>query len=165
LNLQRGKRFFAAATVLLSLVPQALPCTFAFGYFYQVTALKGRVIGANRHGSISSLFGWLISTAPIAHAHLALYEYRWPIHSQSEAPFVKAVETDSSGDFDFGILKTGHYTLVIDGQRVGDDQWTPHDRYDVEVKDQPRPTVSVTIDVSPVFPDCSGGHEFIVKSR
>ena len=47
----------------------------------------------------------------------------------------------------------GHYTLRIDGGSL----------FDVEVKDLPRVTASLTIDVSPVSPDCTGGHEFIVK--
>jgi len=67
---------------------------------------------------------------------------------------VKTVETNSDGRFDFGPLKTGHYTLVIEG-----------DQFDVEIKDLPRLTESVTIDVSPIFPDCTGGHEFILKEK
>ena len=39
------------------------------------------------------------------------------------------------------------------------------DWFDVEVKQQPRQTVAVIIDVSPHFPDCKGGHEFIVKTN
>jgi hypothetical protein len=53
---------------------------------------------------------------------------------------VKAVETDNVGRFDFGPVKTGHYTLVVED-----------DRFDVEVKDLPHLTESVTIDVSPVL--------------
>jgi len=67
---------------------------------------------------------------------------------------VKTVETNSDGHFDFGPLKIGHYTLVIEG-----------DQFDVEIKDLPRLTESVTIDVSPIFPDCTGGHEFILKEK
>ena len=60
-----------------------------------------------------------------------------------------------SGNFDFGPLKIGHYTLGIDG----------NDFYDVELKDLPLATVSVTLDVTPAKPDCTGGHEFIVKTK
>jgi hypothetical protein len=67
---------------------------------------------------------------------------------------VKAVETDGDGRFDFGPIKTGHYTLRVDG-----------DQLDVEVKDLPPMTESVTIDVTPVYPDCTGGHEFIVRGK
>lgn len=52
---------------------------------------------------------------------------------------MKAVETDGDGKFDFGPIKTGHYTLRVDG-----------DQFDVEVKDLPLITESVTIDVTPV---------------
>jgi hypothetical protein len=34
--------------------------------------------------------------------------------------------------------------------------------FDVEVTDSVKATKSITIDVSPVHPDCTGGHEFIV---
>jgi len=73
---------------------------------------------------------------------------------RSDLELVKTVETNSDGRFDFGPLKTGHYTLVIEG-----------DQFDVEIKDLPRLTESVTIDVSPIFPDCTGGHEFILKEK
>lgn len=58
----------------------------------------------------------------------------------------KTVETNEHGRFDFGSLKFGHYTLRVDG-----------DLFDVEIKDLPRQTESVTIDVSPIYPDCTGG--------
>jgi hypothetical protein len=70
-------------------------------------------------------------------------------------PVIRTVETDSEGRFDFGPLGTGHYTLVIDGE----------DLFDVELKKLPQVTESVTIDVSPVLPDCTGGHEFIVRAK
>jgi hypothetical protein len=70
-------------------------------------------------------------------------------------PLVKKVETDGNGMFDFGVLRTGHYTLAIDDE----------DFFDVEIKVLPQITESVTIDVSPVFPDCTGGHEFHIKTR
>jgi hypothetical protein len=64
-----------------------------------------------------------------------------------------SVLDDREGRFDFGPLGTGHYTLEIDGK----------DWFDVEIKVLPQVTESVTIDVSPVFPDCTEGHEFVVK--
>jgi hypothetical protein len=69
-------------------------------------------------------------------------------------PIVKMVETDGDGMFDFGPLQAGHYTLTIDDE----------DSFDVEVKELPQVTESVTIDVSPVYPDCTGGHEFIART-
>ena len=68
---------------------------------------------------------------------------------------IRTVETDDRGNFDFGPLRIGHYTLRID-----DSVW-----FDVEVKDLPQVTESVTIDVSPFYPDCTGGREFLVKTR
>jgi hypothetical protein len=86
------------------------------------------------------------------HAKLALYKYSQP---WDETLLVKTVETDDHGSFDFGPLTLGHYTLRIDES----------DLFDVEIKELPRKTESVTIDVSPINPDCKGGHEFIVRMK
>ena len=137
------------ACLLLLSVSQASACEWAIGYFYQVTALKGRVVGADIRG----LPRWLRQSFVRKHAMLTLYEYQWP-RVPSNLPFVKTVETDNDGRFDFGPVKTGHYTLVVD-----------KDQFDVEVKDLPSSTESVTVDVSPFYPDCTGGHEFIVRGK
>jgi hypothetical protein len=52
----------------------------------------------------------------------------------------------------------GHYILESEEK-----QWGRRDLYDVEVKDLIHKTESITIDVSPSFPDCTGGHEFLVQ--
>ncbi|MGB9007469.1 MAG: hypothetical protein WCC18_02555 [Candidatus Acidiferrales bacterium] len=75
-------------------------------------------------------------------------------------PLVKKTEADDSGNFDFGALNDGHYTLVVD-----DPKWASSSWFDVEIKKLPRQTDSVIVDVSPNFPDCKGGHEFIIKSK
>jgi hypothetical protein len=77
------------------------------------------------------------------------------LHDHSGMPLVKSVKTDGSGRFDSGDLQEGHYTLVIDWQSEY------AERFNVEIKKLPRPTTSVKIDLSPVYPDCTGGHEFI----
>jgi hypothetical protein len=61
---------------------------------------------------------------------------------------------DENGRFDFGVLREGHYTLVID--------WPTEyaNSFNAEIKRLPAETPSVTID-----PDCSGGHEFISYSK
>jgi hypothetical protein len=91
--------------------------------------------------------------------NLRLYIYRWPLHDRSEMPLVKSLRTDKSGNFDFGVLPQGHYTLLIDWPS-DDSNW-----FDVEIKKLPRATSSVKIDVTPVYPDCTGGHEFMVFSE
>lgn len=137
-------------SLLLFAVSQGHACTFAKGYFYQVTALKGQVVGTNSH-----LPRWLRQSFARKHAKLTLYTYRWPRSRNDMPPVIRTVETDTEGRFDFGPLGTGHYTLAIDG----------NDSFDVEIKVLPQATESVTIDVSPVFPDCTGGHEFVVKTK
>ena len=139
------------ASLLLLAVLQARACKFAVGYFYQLTALKGQVVGTTYHG----LPRWLRQSFPKKHAKLVLYEYRWPRARNNMPPIIKTVETDGKGMFDFGPVRTGHYTLAIDDQ----------DSFDVEIKELPQVTESVTIDVSPVYPDCTGGHEFIVRTK
>ena len=138
------------ASLLLLAVLQAHAYTWSIGYFYQVTALKGRVVGTTYHG----LPRWLRQSFARKHAKLVLYEYRWPRSRNDIPPIVRTLEADGKGAFDFGPLRTGHYTLAIDGE----------DSFDVEIKELPQVTESVTIDVSPVYPDCTGGHEFSVKT-
>jgi hypothetical protein len=123
-------RFAIQAMMLVALVFQmqlADLCKFAIGYFYQVTSLRGTVLGMNRGWP-----RWLRQRVARGNVNLRLYEYRWPLHDRSEMPFVKTVRTDTGGQFDFGVLQQGHYTLVID---------------------------------CPVYPDCTGGHEFIAFSE
>src|SRR5258708_37754365 len=137
-----------ALLVLLS-ASQTRACTLALGYFYQVSALKGRVVGTH---NLTYAPRWFRHSFVRTHAKLARDEYR---HPWDESSLVKTVETDNQGNFDFGPLKIGHYTLRIDD----------NDLFAVEVKELPRITASVTIDVSPIHPDCKRGHEFIVRIR
>jgi hypothetical protein len=98
---------------------------------------------------------WFRQRVARGNVNLRLYDYRWPLHDYSEMPLVKSVKTDGSGRFDLGDLPKGHYSLVVD--------WPSEhaEGFDVEIKKLPRPTTSVKIDVSPVYPDCTSGHEFI----
>ena len=75
-------------------------------------------------------------------------------------PLIKAIEADSRGGFDFGTLPSGHYTLIVD-----DNRWAHSDRFDFEITNLSKATLSVIIDISPHFPDCKRGHEFVVKSN
>jgi hypothetical protein len=146
-------RFALRVIILLAVVFQvriAFPCSWAIGYFHQVTCLRGTVVGMNRGWP-----HWLRQRVARDNVNLRLYKYRWPLHDPSEMALVKTVKTDASGRFDFGELQEGHYTLVID--------WPSEyaEWFDVEIKKLPRPTTSVKLDVSRVYPDCTGGHEFI----
>ena len=140
----------AIVSLVLLFALHVTACTLAPGYFYQITALKGRVVGTHGHHTFAPR--WLRQSFARKHAKLALYKYSQP---WDETLLVKIVETDDRGSFDFGPLTLGHYTLRIDES----------DLFDVEVKELPRKTESVTIDVSPINPDCKGGHEFIVRMK
>jgi len=143
---------------ILLFVSSAGPCTWATGYFYQIPSLRGRVVGA-RLGPLQYA-GWLRRSFVRKHAELALYSYQWPIKARSDMYLVKKSKTDNDGNFDFGSLNQGHYTLIVD-----DSDWASSDRFDLEIKTLPRQTDSVTVDISPNFPDCKGGHEFIIDSK
>lgn len=143
--------------IAVLLVPtSAYPCTWPEGYFYQVSALRGNVVGA-RIGLLQHVRSLRQSFAR-KKALITLYEYRRPIKQRDEMLLVKTAKTDGNGYFDFGEVSPGHYTLIVDDHDWGTSEW-----FDVEVKQQARQTVAVMIDVSPAFPDCKGGHEFIVQ--
>ena len=73
---------------------------------------------------------------------------------------VKNVVTDQDGRFDFGPLNDGHYTLVIDWPSK-----SAHS-FDVELKrNLAKQTSDIKIDVTWFYPDCTGGHEFVVSSQ
>jgi hypothetical protein len=65
---------------------------------------------------------------------------------------VKAVETDGDGKFDFGPIKTGHYTLRVDGDQFDGKRSTAYDEINHNRRDSG-------------LPECTGGHEFIVREK
>jgi hypothetical protein len=140
---------------LMALVPLAYPCSWATGYFHQVTCLRGRVVGVNK-SDLRHRSRWLRQRVVRGDVLLTLYEYRQPVKDQSQLRAVKQVGTNKDGNFDFGRLPDGHYTVVIDAP------WGDSDRFDVQIVQLPKRTGSVTLDISPVYPDCQGGHEWIV---
>lgn len=123
-------------------------CEWARGYFHQVTALKGTVVG-NRF-----LPRWLRRLNKVSNADLTLFEYQSVLPSR----IIATTRTDSAGKFSFPALNRGHYTLKI---RAGDHE----DYFDIEVTDTVAKTDKVLIDISPVEPDCTGGHEFEVYPK
>ena len=125
-------------------------CTWATGYFHQVTAVRGQVVGSSW-----ASFRWLRQSFSVGDAKLTLYEYRFP--AKGELRKVAVTSADRHGRFDFGPVPMGHYFLDI--QVRGSDRMGG--LFDVEVTEAVRTTKSITIDVSPIMPDCTGGHEFI----
>lgn len=143
------------AIVIAVLVPSTFACSFPVGYFHQVTRLRGTVVGVASHDP-RHMWGWMRQHVAVAGAKLMLYEYSWPIADENERRLVKSITADRKGAFDFGPLPDGHYTLVIEAA------WG-RDLYDVQVVKSAPQTASIMIDVSPVYPDCTGGHEFLVS--
>jgi len=143
------------AILLLLGISPAIPCSFSNNYFYEVTNLRGTVVGSNF--PVLHSFRWYRQSVVRQQARLILYEYCWPCDVFSRGP-VKSVVANGDGKFDFGSLKPGHYYLRIEDEKGPLSAW-----FQVEVKGPQNPNESETIDISPVHPDCNGGHEFIVK--
>lgn len=156
------KRSFISSLVLLALVSclgatRARACSWAIGYFFQVTQLKGTVVGSNFPFLHS--FRRFRQSFVRAKTSLTLYKYCWPCDLQ-KLPAIKKVVTDKEGKFDFGSLKPDHYILVI-----ADKNDDLGDEFDVEVRGSPNKKEFETIDISPNYPDCTGGHEFMIHSK
>jgi hypothetical protein len=133
-------------------IPVAYSCSWATGYFYQVSWLRGKLVGVNE-GDWRRPFRWMRQRVERGNVRLVLCEYRSPREKGTELPVVKAATTDAHGDFDFGTVGRGHYTLKIDGPGV-------EDSFDVEITPGAMKADRVLIDISPVYPDCTCGHEF-----
>lgn len=149
----------AAAIVLMlaAVDSNLLGCTWAIDYFYQVTNLKGTVVGSNF--PVLHSFRWYRQSVVRPKSKLSLYDFCWPRDVLSGAP-VETVVADSHGKFDFGLLKAGHYSLKIE-----DEKGELSAVFQIEVKDAPNPKESEIIDISPNYPDCTGGHEFIIRAN
>ena len=146
--MRRGCQILTAL-VMLSALCQA--CSLASGYFHQVTEIRGRVVGSSWVP-----FRWLRRSLSVSEATLTLYEFRSPAKI-GDLKIVAVTKPDSHGNFDFGSIPKGHYHLVIevkDSDRMGG-------FFDVEVTDAVKSTRTITVDVSPIHPDCTGGNEFI----
>jgi hypothetical protein len=148
----------AAITVVCAFFPvQAQACSMAPrpGYFHQVTSIRGRVVGR----SLGPLqFRWLRQSFTVSDATLTLYEYPWSAGTQ-DLKRITQVKTSSRGAFDFGFVPEGHYSLGVSVS--GSDSlggWFP-----VEITNKVGRTEEILLDVSPIHPDCTGGHEFVEK--
>ena len=114
------------AAFLLSLgVSRILGCSWTVGYFYQVTNLRGTVVGSKF--PLLHSFRWFRRSIARPEAKLTLYNYCWPCDIWKLPP-TKTVVADSDGKFDFGSLKPGHYYLRADDEKGGLSDW-----FDVEV--------------------------------
>jgi len=145
----------AIGFVLVLGCSNAIACGWAIGYFHQVTDLRGTVVGSKF--PILSSFRWYRQSVVRSEARLTFYDYCWPCDPRSRIR-VETVLTNGDGKFDLGALMPGHYYLDIDDEKDG-----LFDEFQVEVMSSQRPTESETIDISPVQPDCSAGHEFMVN--
>jgi len=148
---------FLVGLFSIVLATTAWPCSESVGYFHRATRLQGLVVGVN-DGDFRHSIRWMRLRQPRAHVELDLYEYQMPVAQRSDLHLVKSARSGENGQFDFGTIPGGHYMLVIDAP------WGASSWFDVEILAGIKATKSVTIDISSVRPDCSGGHEFIVEN-
>jgi hypothetical protein len=144
-----------ALLVLLILNGNAQACSLVQGYFHQVTYLRGKVVD----GSLGRLrFSWWRRLFPISRAELTLYHYDQPFDWNNKPPAVAKTRTTLLGQFEFGDIEQGHYRLEISDENHDD-------LFDVEITNQVSKTKSILIDISPLDPDCTGGHQFEVEAE
>jgi hypothetical protein len=93
-----------AAAVVVFMLAVACSKTLACDYFYQVTNLRGTVVGSDF--PVFHSFRWYRQSVVRPDTKLRLYDFCWPCGAPSSAPF-KTVVADSGGKFDFGVLKAG----------------------------------------------------------
>jgi hypothetical protein len=148
------KSLSCSIALAFALASSANACSWAIGYFHQVTELRGRVVGKDLR---PANFRWLRQSFAVSKAELTLFRYKHPYQLTKELE-VRRITADDDGRFDFGQLQTGHSTLRI---AAG----THEEYFDVEITGSVKPTDSILIDISPVTPDCKGGHEFNVKGK
>jgi hypothetical protein len=150
----QGRIFRVAAVSLLLLLGEPTnACSLASGHFHQVTQLNGRVVGRSL-GPVQ--FRWLRRMFSVSGAEMKLYFYTQPWDRKQ--PAMARVTTNSAGEFEFANIGEGHYRLEISSDNL-------QDLFDVEVTSKVSPTQRMVIDISPIFPDCTGGHEFEVKTK
>jgi hypothetical protein len=155
--MKRSIGLLIATVIVLALIPEKhiFACSWARDYFYQVTNLRGVVVGSGF--PILHLFRSFRQSVVRPKAKLMLYVYCGRCDFTAVGP-VKTVEADDNGKFDFGLVAPGHYFLEIKDKTAD-----LYDLYQIEIKGPQNPRESATIDISHNYPDCTGGHEFVVK--
>ncbi|MGC2697969.1 MAG: hypothetical protein WA738_19455 [Candidatus Angelobacter sp.] len=151
--MRKVKIFITILAIVFCFAITGDACSLIHGYFHQVTHLKGRVVGKS-FGPIQ--FRWLRRMYNVSGAELEVYEYASPRHKDAK-PLARAV-ANSAGEFEFGTLKEGHYSLFIKGGGM-------QDSFDIEITNKVPRTKEVTLDISPIFSDCTGGHEFEAQAE
>jgi hypothetical protein len=101
---------------------------------------------------------WLRRLFSVSGAELTLYNYDQPFDWTNKLPAVARTRATPAGQFEFGDIKQGHYRLEISDGNLDD-------LFDVEITNRVSKTKSILIDVSPIFPDCTGGHQFEVEAE
>jgi len=134
-------------------------CSF-IDVFHQVTASGNSITRASGGELRPFSVQVAASVVCVGNATLTLYEYRTPA-KVSELNKIAVADTDAHGNFDLGKIEIGHYFLNIDAKG----STVLKDWFEVEVTDKVKPTESVLIDISPIHPDCKGGHEFIERKQ
>src|ERR1700733_6088645 len=108
------KRLFNLRCLVVTAVcltaPAAMACSWAEGYFFQVTSLRGSIVGVG-DGDPRHMIKWMRQHVAQGYVSMTLYQYRWPANLD-ELKTIRKVKADANGRFEFGSLDKGHYKLV-----------------------------------------------------
>lgn len=144
----------AMLALVLGFASSADACSFAIGYFHQVTSLKGQVLESSIVSPLK--FHRLRRMFAVSGAELEVYEYAGGKWTGGRKPVASTI-ANNVGEFAFTSLKDGHYSLQI--KKGNREDW-----FDIEIIRTIPVTQKITFDISSVNTDCSGGHQAEVES-
>src|SRR5512133_2981332 len=85
-------RCLILSLAVLLAVETAQPCSWAVGYFHQVTSLRGTLVGMSRGWP-----RWIRQYVTREGVTLRLYEYRWPLHDSEKCHISRLSRPTSMG--------------------------------------------------------------------
>lgn len=150
--MRRTRSYIVVVAAILCFAVQADAC-WLVPRVYQVTRLKGTVVGKPL-GHFQ--FRWFQRMFKVPGAELEVYEDSQPTLSYDK-PLARTV-ANAGAEFEFGALKEGRYALHVSGG--GMDDW-----FAIEITNKVPVTQHMTIDISPLLSDCSGGHYVNVEAE
>jgi hypothetical protein len=138
-------------------MPTLFACDLLEDNFHQITRLSGSVVGVAKSDPRHNVKS-IRQSVPVKKAKLELFSYSTTQTKIWERKPLFTKFSDDKGIFDFGQIPDGRYTLLISTE------WND-DEYAVEITQKVHKSDLIKIDISPVNPDCTGGHEFLINQK